>query len=337
MTRLSLLRFACAASLLLSSVGCRREAIRVYIAPKEKAAPGAAERGGQQGPRIAWKLPAGWQEVKPTSKVSFASFSIAAAEGEAVVDLSRMPDLRGKETVIVNMWRRQVGAEPLSEDEAVKALTPLEADGAQAQSFEIAGAREGKPIGIITALLHREEGTWFFKLAGDAPAVSAHKEEFYQFVKTVRFVESDPSGSPDQPGAEPGAPQFRWSVPEGWTPMAAGAMQAAKFSVPEQSGAKAEVAVSIFPGESGGTLANVNRWRKQLGLEEVDEAGLKELVTPLDAAPGAVLADLVNDQRRMLGAIVPREGGWWFYKMMGDAPAVLAARESFIEFVKSAP
>lgn len=336
MTRFSALYFASAAALLLLVGGCRREQIRVYIAPKETAPSAPAERSSQ-GPRIAWKLPEGWREVKPSSKVSFASFSVAAQEGEAFVDLSQMPDLRGRETVIVNMWRKQVGVEPLSEEEAVKALSPLAADGAEAQSFEIEGTRDGKAIGIVTAMLHRPEGTWFFKLAGDGPAVSAHKAEFFDFVKTVRFVESDPSAPAAEPQPEPGSAQFRWSVPEGWTALAAGAMQAAKFSVPEQSGAKAEVAVSIFPSESGGTLANVNRWRKQLGLGEVDEAGLKDLVTPLDATPGALLADLTNDQRRMLGAIVPRENGWWFYKLMGDAPAVLAARESFIEFVKSAP
>lgn len=336
MTRHSVPRLACVAALLLANSGCRREQIRVYIAPKETPPP-AAERAADR-PRIAWKLPEGWREVKPTSRVSFASFSIAAAEGEATVDLSQMPDLRGRESLIVNMFRQQVGVEPLGDDEAAKALTPLEAGGGQAQSFEIAGAREGKPIRIITAMLHRPEGSWFFKLAGDDAAASAHKAEFLEFVKTVRFVEGEAAASAGNAAPPaPAAPDFKWSVPEGWQAVAAGAMQAAKFNVPEQNGAKAEVAVSIFPSESGGTLANVNRWRKQLGLEEVDEAALKDFVTPLDATPGAQLVDLVKDQRRMLGAIVPRESGWWFYKMTGDAPAVEAARESFLAFVKSAP
>jgi hypothetical protein len=59
---------------------------------------------------------------------------------------------------------------------------------------------------------------------------------------------------------------------------------------------------------------------------------------PLDAAiPGAVLVDLTNDTQRMLGAIVPREGQWWFYKLLGGAAVVGAERENFIRFAKSAP
>jgi len=337
MTRHFALRFLLGTALLLGGVACRREAIRVYVAPKETPPPRAAE-----GPQIAWKLPDGWRETT-RSKVSFASFIIAAAEGEATVDLSQMPDLRGRETLIVNMWRKQVGQEPLGEEEAIKALTPMSVAGAEAQSFEIAGSREGKPIRIVTAMLHRPEGSWFFKLAGDETAVAAHKAEFLEFAKTIRFLEDDASAGNAaaapraQPPAQAAPPEPKWTVPEGWKAGSAGPMQVAKFIVPEQEGAKAEAAVSVFPNESGGTLANVNRWRKQLGLEETDEAGLKEFVTPLDAAPNAILVDLANEQRRMLGAIVPRENGWWFYKLTGDAAAVEAARESFIAFAKSTP
>jgi hypothetical protein len=131
---------------------------------------------------------------------------------------------------------------------------------------------------------------------------------------------------------------LNWATPQGWTALAAGQMQVAKFAVPERDGAKAEVAVSIFPNDTGGTLANVNRWRKQLGLGEVDAAGLAALVTPLDPnTPDAQLVVLTGEKQSMLGAIVPRGGQWWFYKMMGDASAVNAEREAFVQFAKSQP
>ena len=130
--------------------------------------------------------------------------------------------------------------------------------------------------------------------------------------------------------------QTRTQAQAGQT-LAAGQMQVAKFAVPARDAAKAEVFVSVFPSESGGTLANVNRWRRQLGLEAVDEEGLKPLVSPIEGAAGAQLVDLKNDAKAMLGAIVPRDGRWWFYKLMGDAPAVNAEREAFIRFVQTAP
>lgn len=334
--------FALVAGMMLLATGCKREVIRVYVAPKEPPADSVGEHGKAEA-QIAWKLPEGWHETAP-SKVNFASFAIAAKEGEATVNISQLPDLRGRELLVVNMWREQVGQPPLTEEEAGKALTPVIVAGTPAQSFEVAGTRDGKPMRIVTAMLHRPEASWFFKLAGDEAAVLAHKTEFIEFVKTIRFVEGDQpetapaAAAPPQPAAQsPIASQFKWTVPEGWQALAPGQMQVAKFSVPEQNGTKAEVAVSIFPSESGGTLANVNRWRQQLGLPAIDEAALKDYVTPLDATPDALLVDLANEQRRMLGAIVPRDGRWWFYKMMGDAAAVAAARESFVAFVKSSP
>jgi hypothetical protein len=114
-------------------------------------------------------------------------------------------------------------------------------------------------------------------------------------------------------------------------------MQVARFKVPEKNGAAAEVFVSVFPNDTGGTLANVNRWRRQIQLGEIDASALASAVKPLDAAPGALLADLTNGNQRLLGAIVPRDGQYWFYKMTGGAPAVEAARDNFIRFAQSTP
>jgi hypothetical protein len=98
------------------------------------------------------------------------------------------------------------------------------------------------------------------------------------------------------------------------------------------------VFVSVFPNDTGGTLANVNRWRRQLKLAETDETGLASMAAPLDAAiSNSVLVDMTNDTQRMLGAIVPRGGQWWFYKLLGDSAAVGAERENFIRFAKSNP
>ena len=49
-----------------------------------------------------------------------------------------------------------------------------------------------------------------------------------------------------------------------------------------------------------------------------------------------LLADLKGEAKHMVGAIVPRGGQWFFYKLTGDAAAVSAARESFVSFIKTA-
>jgi hypothetical protein len=115
-------------------------------------------------------------------------------------------------------------------------------------------------------------------------------------------------------------------------------MQVAKFAVPDQGDAKAEVAVSVFASDTGGTLGNVNRWRGQLGLPPVDGPGLAELVKPIPGAPdGAIVADLENNGRQLIGAIVPRQGQWFFYKLLGQSAAVAPAKPAFLQFAQSPP
>ena len=63
----------------------------------------------------------------------------------------------------------------------------------------------------------------------------------------------------------------------------AGQMQLAKFAVPEVQGAKAQVSVSMFDNDTGGTLANVNRWRGQIGLGEITAAQLSEVRELVDS------------------------------------------------------
>jgi hypothetical protein len=356
MTRPNFFHFLIAAPLLFAA-GCKREQIRVYVVPadvpKEAAADAAHGAHGHdepddksEGPQIAWKLPEGWRETEPT-KFNFANFALPSATGgEAIASIAQMPDLKGREPMVVNMWREQVELGPMNEAEAAKVFTPVTVAGSPGQSFEVAGNREGKPWRIVTAILHRGEGSWFFKLAGDDATVAAHKAEFLDFAKTIRFVDAPPSTGqasapslapavPTAPPAEKPAPALKWSLPEGWKTLTAGQMQVAKFAVPEQNGAKAEVAVSIFPSDTGGNLANVNRWRSQLGLPPTDEAGLATCTQPLDG--GGTLIDLVNEQRQLVGAIIPRDGRWWFYKMLGDTPAVTAAKDAFVQFIKIAP
>lgn len=374
----SVSRLVLATGAVLALGACERERIEVYTAPKDMPVAAAAEQHSPddghdhshdghahasdphasarpQLPKLSWTLPAGWQEA-PAGQMSAATFLIKSDQGEANVTITPLPNLAGKEELVVNMWRQQVGQEPLSSEDVKKALTDIEVAGGKGQFFEITGNSGGKPTRIITAMRHGvSDASWFYKLSGDEALVNAQKPAFLEFVKSVRFHESAPaqqeaaqpqttsapaaaSASTQQmPTAEPPS-EFKWTVPQGWQTLQAGQMQVAKFAVPEQNGAKAEVSVSIFPNDTGGTLANVNRWLGQIGQQPVEETRLGEFVKPLEGAPeGALLVDLPGEPKRIVGAIVPREGRYWFYKMMGDAAAVTAAKDAFVAFSKAQP
>ncbi len=319
--------------------GCGREEIRVYNAPKDEPPPPAAEptprateARARPRPQLAWKLPEGWREGAP-SQINVAAFSIPGADGkQAEVSIAELANLSGKEAMLVNMWRDQTGLPALSDTEALKQLHPVTVGGETGSLFEVSGKRKEETFRIVTAILHHPEGSWFFKLAGNADLVGKQQPAFLEFLKSIHIKEAPPA----EPEATVAA--FHWTVPAGWTTAPPNEMQVARFSVSAGAKGKAEVFVSVFPSDTGGNLANVNRWRRQIGLGPVKEDELGQIVSPLDPLnPQAILVDMRNNDKRLVGAIVPREGRYWFYKLLGDDTAAAAEKQSFITFAKSNP
>lgn len=319
--------------------GCHREEIQVYTAPKDKppaAAVSADSHLPKARPEVTWTLPKDWKETG-AGRMNVASFSIKGADGqEAQVAITPLAQLGGRDVEIVNMMRQTLGLQPVDRETAAKQFEPVDVGGETGNLFQLEGKLEDSPglSRIVTVMVHRSDASWFFKLAGDAALVEAQKPVFIEFLKSIRIKEA-PVGSE----VSEAPPSKRdWKVPGEWKELPAGQMQAAKFVVPPRGSAKAEVSVSIFPSDTGGTLANVNRWRRQIGLPEVQQAELNSLVSPLDPdTPGAILVDMTNNNKRLLGAIVPRGGSYWFYKLLGDAEAVTPEKDTFVAFAKSNP
>jgi len=329
-------------AVLLTAAGCRKPEIKSYVAPKDVDEARTATPTPPEDlppvdlPKVTWTTPAGWTEMEP-DKLSVARFSVP---GGAQVMITPLPLMSGNEDSLVNMWRQMLGQPLLGEAEAAKALGDTLIGGSQGKIFEVAGTSpESGGMKVVTAFIHRDTRSWFFKLQGAPEHVDAQRTAFVEFLKTVKFdVAASPtpspppaaSSDPPPPSDVPGTP------PSGWKTTAPGPMQAAKFSVPEKDGAKADVTVSVFPSDTGGHVANVRRWRGQINLPEADDAAIATLIKPLPGGPpNAVMAELENGGRSLTGAIVPRDGRWYFYKLLGDSAAVAAAREAFINYCKA--
>lgn len=94
-----------------------------------------------------------------------------------------------------------------------------------------------------------------------------------------------PAAAPESPRAGDLGTSFPWTVPDGWAlDPAPRQMRLATYTVPDPSG-RVEVAVTRFPGRVGGELANINRWRGQMGLGPLGEGELDSAVTRF-ASPG---------------------------------------------------
>jgi hypothetical protein len=219
----------------------------------------------------------------------------------------------------------------------------VQVDGLTASVFETNGTTaDGTPARIVAAILHRDGTAWFFKMAGDDALVAKHKSAFLEFLKSFQFIAGEPlSAPPVAPLARNGRPQ--WDVPPGWKEAAAGQFLVAKFVILGEDNARAEVNVSSAAGDGGGLAANVNRWRRQLGLSVLSNEELSRAVTTLDTVSGAAaLVEMQGKDPRsdapasVVGIIAPVGGSTWFYKLTGDAKLVEAQRDAFINFAKGA-
>jgi hypothetical protein len=136
----------------------------------------------------------------------------------------------------------------------------------------------------------------------------------------------------------------QWTLPADWKPGRPSSVRRGSFVVNPAEGQSAEIAVTVFPGDVGGPLANVNRWRSQIDLPPVTTEEAAKMTTTVDAngIPVAVV-DFSNPTppegkkygQRMIVATIPKDGNSWFVKMTGDEPAVAAQKEAFLKFVAS--
>jgi hypothetical protein len=139
-----------------------------------------------------------------------------------------------------------------------------------------ANQREQQMLGAIVLA---DEVGWFFKLVGDPPVVGKLNDAFVKFV-----TEADLTGS------EP-----KWELPAGWKQLPGNEFRFATIEIPagEANAKPLELSVSSLPRRPGEpaeeyTLVNLNRWRGQLGLGEIEAEQLsdytvKSKVSGLDA------------------------------------------------------
>jgi hypothetical protein len=113
-------------------------------------------------------------------------------------------------------------------------------------------------------------------------------------------------------------------------------MRYASFDVTCANGEKAEVSVVMFPGEGGGDLENVNRWRGQIGLPPIEATELKTLTTMVKTSAGDLATvDLTGPKARFLVGWTRQLGNSWFFKLNGSTAAVGSQKETFTQFLQS--
>lgn len=134
-----------------------------------------------------------------------------------------------------------------------------------------------------------------------------------------------------------GVEGVEWDAPSGWSEAPNdNPTRIAVFGI--EGAPDVEVVVTRFPGDVGGALANVNRWRAQIGLEPLDGSSLEAHIERL-SVPGfnAYLYSATNAERGLVavGLEEPSRSRTWFVKATSGAHSFDLIRDDVLAFARS--
>ena len=146
---------------------------------------------------------------------------------------------------------------------------------------------------------------------------------------------------PGQAAAPAISNSLTWAAPDHWAAKALGAMRRGSFT-PKNAAGEADCSIFLFPAATNPLLANINRWRGQIGLAPTTEAQLPTETTVIEnSGLKFTTVDLVSQPAdgtapvRMLGAILYRGNEAWFFKLTGPDAVVAAEKTPFLDFLRT--
>lgn len=143
-------------------------------------------------------------------------------------------------------------------------------------------------------------------------------------------------GMADTAVATASSASLLWSAPSHWTPKTGSSMRKGSYAI-KSDGAEADMAITAFPGDVGGDLANLNRWRGQIQLPPIAQSEFDAATQHLDRnGLHLTVVDVAGtgpNAQRILGAMVPFEGATWFFKLMGPTAIVAKEKAAFMAFL----
>jgi hypothetical protein len=296
--------------------------------------------------------PAHWKKLPPSAML-LTKYQIQGDDGATVeVTFSTLRSAPGSLLANINRWRGQLGQEPL-DDAALKQNSRTVVSGfGDAVFVEIeglAGDADPKKDGrLIGAIAEQGANAWFFKLRGNAALAAAERENFIRWIESVKAAKTAKvpmHGTAPGEGITPpkdaavapaGDGSVTWQLPDGWTPTSGSSARYATIAITGADGSKGELAVTHFPGDVGGDLANVNRWRGQIGLPPIGDADLAGCVTQVTAGAKSIkVIDATGPQNRCAAGWVSHGGETWFFKFTGPDALVGAEKAKFTAFLES--
>ena len=317
---------------LLFFLSCGEDAeIQTYEIPSEYT-----------GPVVTWELPKEWGENPDLSGPMAGSFHVKTDLGP----MGRIGVMPFRESVsstdVANMFGMELGQSKIGESELKEISEIKNIGGREFEWIRLSDkGQEGSTRTILLAL-HRNEGeTWLFPFIGDSELINGQSENFEAFLAstTLRAGEVEIRAQAPAPPPPPVANienEPTWEIPSHWVKTSASSMRLASYEVTDNNGSKLDFSVTSFPGNVGGTLANVNRWLGQIGIDPVEETELSKYISPLILdEKDAQLVIAEGETESLFAAILLLNERSWFFKISGDRALAEVEKSNFLSFLES--
>jgi len=302
-----------------------------------------------------WVTPDGWGSAPTTS---LRVINLVPGEG-AECYLTVLPGTAGGVDANVNRWRGQFGLADQTAEE-IAALPQIPLLGQPATLIQLEGAFSGMgdsatdDWALRGAIQEAGRFTAFVKMTGPREVVAAQASNFDLFCTSLVPVASGTGGSsattsaPSNvpsgdglPPAEGRAGDFGYEIPSGWTDAGAKSMRAVNLAF----GTVGQCYVIELGGDAGGLLPNLNRWRGEVGMEPLDEAGLALLErVPLLGTEVHLFEGRGTYQgmggpgggdMQVFGVALIRDTTSLFIKLVAPADEAESERANFVAFLAS--
>lgn len=173
-------------------------------------------------------------------------------------------------------------------------------------------------------------GLHLFTACSDEPSVQKYKVTKTP-LPTAQLPSSNSSGGSDVTDSGTG---ITWVKPESWTEGKSSSMRMASYNVPLSGGEVGDFSLVRLGGGAGGTMANINRWRGQIGLEPVQPQDLAEVSHIHNTNSGQqylhiTLINPDNPESAIAAGIFEQPGFVLFAKLTASATGI---EESELEF-----
>ena len=147
------------------------------------------------------------------------------------------------------------------------------------------------------------------------------------------------SGSGGGTATDTGLP-FTWVTPEGWVEGQASSMRLASYNVPLSGGETGDFSLVQLGGGAGGTMANINRWRGQIGLGPAEPEELAKVAHLHNTVQGQqylhiTLINPDNPSSAIAAGIFEQPGFVLFAKLTASASGIEEAKLAFEAFCNS--